>query len=73
MTLDGVAPACTCSLIGVLQLLWATLLLSGEIIDETARFSRTLVGVRSKLNARFTCNMFLAYTKGWLCHKTIFA
>ncbi len=55
ITLDGVVR--TRSLTGVLLLFcggWRVLLLSGEIIDETARFKRWLVGVRSKLKARLT-------------------
>jgi hypothetical protein len=66
MTPEGVTPVGRVrSLTGVLQLagalllLWL-LLLSGEIMEDTARFSRTLVGVRSKLKARFTCKMVFA-------------
>jgi hypothetical protein len=35
----------------LLAMLALLLLLSGEIMDKTARFRRTLVGIRSKLNA----------------------
>ena len=69
VTVTPAVPTRVRSLMGVLQLglpMWALLLLllSGEIMDETARFSLTLVGVRSKLKARFTWKIYLACTEG---------
>ena len=64
VTVTPAVPTRVRSLMGLPMWALLLLLLSGEIMDETARFSLTLVGVRSKLKARFTWKIYLACTEG---------